>query len=611
MRNRAITVYLGLGATAIVAYFLLPDVVGSAIWGVIAFSMPVAVMLGVRRSRPERPTPLYVLAAGLAFWALGDVLWIVVGGGSTLGPGDAAYVAAYILMALGCLFLVKGDRRTSMLALVDALVGACGLAVIVWDVVLSKGVEGSGLSFATLVNASYPVLDILLLTLLVRLAMAERTAEPAFWGLIVGFSLVLATDLAYSWLERGTPDPSGPLLDLGWLAGYLAIGAAALHPSMARLTQRTAPEALLSPIRVMWLGIPILTVPILMLATARRDPADIVVQSVAALAMGALVLVRIVFSAKDQDRAHREARTAEIEYRAVFEGSPVAILKVADGGDILDANPAAERLFGFEGGIAGRHMRDILLEDERDGSSIRDSVEALVAGAPGARATWDVRVRRGDGSSFEAGMTTSIVADPSGGVEFGISAVEDVTMKRQDEERLRFRALHDPLTGLPNRDLLDEGLRSALARARRAGTQVAVMFLDLDGFKDVNDRMGHAVGDDVLRALAERLVASARGGDMVARLGGDEFVIVVEDVRSEEQAEASTARFLDEVRRPVVLGGTRVTLDASIGLVVAGAADMEPDEILRRADSAMYEAKRAGRGGWCRFGAETSAGLGA
>ncbi len=222
-----------------------------------------------------------------------------------------------------------------------------------------------------------------------------------------------------------------------------------------------------------------------------------------------------------------------------------------------------------------------------------------------------MRVLRGDGSSFWSSMNTSIAKDVDGATSFGITTVEDVTRERAEEEHLRFRALHDPLTGLPNRDLLDENMRRALARARRGGTRVAVLFLDLDGFKDVNDRMGHAVGDELLRALAERLVSSSRGGDMVARLGGDEFVIVVEDIRNEGQAEVSTKRFLDEVRRPVVLGGARISLEASIGLVVAEASDVDPDEILRRADSAMYEAKRAGRGGWRRFGAETSAGLGA
>ncbi|MGZ8567280.1 MAG: diguanylate cyclase domain-containing protein [Actinomycetota bacterium] len=610
MKVRGITAYLGMGAAATVAYFLLSDAADAVLWNVVALSVPVAIVIGVRRFRPSRPVPWLLLAAGFGFWAFGDILWYVFPG-SPASPGDIAYILGYPLLVLGGLLMVRTDKRTSLLAMIDALIGAFGLAVVMWDVVLSKGVEGTGPTLGSLVDASYPVLDVLILTLLIRLALSGRSQAPAYWWLVAAFALVTATDLAYAWLQRGTLDPASPFLDLGWLASYFAVGAAALHPSMAHLTRGSAPGAILSPGRVLWLGTPLFAVPILMLYSGRDQPIDHVIQGCASITIAALIMARIVLSAKDQSLAHRNVRTAEIEYRAVFEGSPVAVMKVGVSGDILDANPAAECLFGFEGGLTGRNIRDLLVDDERDGSGIRDAVDALAARPANARATWDVRVRRGDGSSFEAGMTTSVVSDPTGDMEFGITAVEDVTSKRREEERLRFRALHDPLTGLPNRDLLDENLRRALARARRGGTQVAVLFLDLDGFKEVNDRMGHAVGDELLRALAQRLESSSRGGDMVARLGGDEFVIVVEGVRADDQAEASAARFLEEVRRPVVLGGARVSLDASIGLVVAEASDVDPDEILRRADSARYEAKRAGRGGWCRFGAEIPAGLGA
>ena len=163
----------------------------------IAFSAPVAIVVGIWRFRPERPVPWYFLAAGLGFYALGDVLWNMLEGGASAAPGVAAYALGYPLMALGCLYLVRSDWRTLMLAMADALVGAVGLAVILWVVVLSNGVEGSGPAFSTLVSASYPVLDILLLVLLVRLTMAERTPEPAFRCLVGGFTLLLATDLAY------------------------------------------------------------------------------------------------------------------------------------------------------------------------------------------------------------------------------------------------------------------------------------------------------------------------------------------------------------------------------------------------------------------------------
>jgi diguanylate cyclase (GGDEF)-like protein/PAS domain S-box-containing protein len=607
--TRLFRTYLAGGAIAIVAYFLTPYGTQIVLWDAIVLSMPIAIAIGVRRFHPTRTRAWLALAAGLALFALGDVIWNLPVGGGALGPSDVAYTAGYPTIVIGCLLLTRGDTRTWVLAMVDALIGAVGLAVIVWVVVLREGVAGSGPTFAAVVNASYPVFDIVIVTLLVRIALADRSRGPAYRWLVGGFAVMLATDLSYAWLLRDSADAYPSVLDLGWLAGYVAIGAAPLHPGMVRLTHRASQDAMLSPVDVLWLGVPLFAVPILLLLPGHDEPVDRIVLAAGAIAIAALVMVRIVSSAKDRDRAHREARTAEIEYRAVFDGSPVAVLKVADGGDILEANPAAERLFDVDGGVAGRHMRDILL-DERDAPAIRESVEGLVDGPADARVTWDVRVRRGDGSSFEAEMTTSLVTDTDGGVAFGITVVEDVTTKRQEEEHLRFRALHDPLTGLPNRDLLDEGLRRALARARRGGTRVAVMFLDLDGFKDVNDRMGHAAGDELLRALAARLEAAARGGDIVGRLGGDEFVIVVEDVRSDEQAEVITARFLAEVGRPVVLGGAKVKLGASMGLVVAEGSDTA-DEALRRADSAMYEAKHAGRGGWRRFGMERSAGRGA
>ena len=121
-------------------------------------------------------------------------------------------------------------------------------------------------------STSYPVLDILLLVLLVRLTMAERTPEPAFRCLVAGFTLMLATDLAFLWLARSTPHPSGALLDLGWLASFIALGLSALHPSMASLTRRTAPDAMLSPFDVLGFGLPILVVPVLMLVAAQHRP---------------------------------------------------------------------------------------------------------------------------------------------------------------------------------------------------------------------------------------------------------------------------------------------------------------------------------------------------
>ena len=267
MRTRAITAYLGMGATAIVAYFLVPDGAESFVWNVIALSIPLVIVIGVRRFRPSRPVPWLLLAGGFGLWACGDILWVLLPGDS-VSAGDIAYIVGYPVIALGCLMMARTDRRTSMLAMIDALIGAFGFAVIMWDVVLSKGVEGAGPTLGSLVDASYPVLDVLILTLLIRLALVGTLLKPGVWWLVVAFALATATDLSYAWLQRGAVDPSAPLLDLGWLASYVAVGAAALHPSMAHITRRGAPDAMLSPGRVLWLGTPLFTVPILMLSGA-------------------------------------------------------------------------------------------------------------------------------------------------------------------------------------------------------------------------------------------------------------------------------------------------------------------------------------------------------
>lgn len=598
MTNRWFKTYLAGGALVSVAYFLLPDGPGVVVWDAVALSMPAAILIGVRRFKPDRRRPWLFIFGGLGAFAFGDTIWSLPIG-NVLGPSDVAYVVGYPLIAIGCLLLARMGKRTSILAMTDALIGATGLAVILWVAVLSKSV-GTGPSFASVVNASYPVFDILIVTLLIRLALAHRVREPAHWWLVAGFSAMLVTDLTYAWLLQHAAEPYSPWLDLGWLISYISIGAAALHPSMVHLTRSEAPEAGLSPTDVLSLGIPLLAVPVLMLLPGNDQPIDRFVLGTAAIALAILVMVRIVLSAKDQERAHLEARTAELEYRAVFENSPVAVLKVSDVEEILDANPAAERLLDYEEGLRGRSALDLLADPEADAERVSSAIAALAGQPASARATSTVRMYRGDGSTFWSNMNTSLVTNTQGEPFFGISSVEDVTLRREEEERLRFRALHDPLTGLPNRDLLSENLRRSLARARRQGSGVAVLFLDLDGFKSVNDQMGHAVGDELLKALGQRLESAARGGDMVARLGGDEFVMVIEGVRSIEEAEAATTRFLYEVRRPVVVGGERISLEASIGLVVADANDV-PADILRRADSAMYEAKRTGRGGWKRF----------
>jgi diguanylate cyclase (GGDEF)-like protein/PAS domain S-box-containing protein len=170
--------------------------------------------------------------------------------------------------------------------------------------------------------------------------------------------------------------------------------------------------------------------------------------------------------------------------------------------------------------------------------------------------------------------------------------------RRSTERALAFQALHDPLTGLPNRSLLLDRLSLALARSLRSGENVAVMLIDLDGFKDVNDTLGHHVGDELLKVVSQRLQTTLRDADSISRLGGDEFVIVAETSAEEINARTVAGRIVEALREPIQLGTNEVVVSGSVGLVIANASldhNLDASSLLRKADIAMYRAKSAGR----------------
>ncbi len=202
------------------------------------------------------------------------------------------------------------------------------------------------------------------------------------------------------------------------------------------------------------------------------------------------------------------------------------------------------------------------------------------------------RGERADGTPFHVALSYGEVSTEQGRIP--LVTLLDMSERVSAEDRLRQLALHDALTGLPNRRMLDDRLQIALAQTQRAKHKVGVAMVDLDGFKPINDRYGHAVGDSVLQAVAQRLAACARAGDTVARLGGDEFVCVFCDLDDRAELDALGARLLDALGQPLALGEVSVPLSASIGVALApdDATSVEP--LLRAADRAMYVAKNAG-----------------
>ena len=209
---------------------------------------------------------------------------------------------------------------------------------------------------------------------------------------------------------------------------------------------------------------------------------------------------------------------------------------------------------------------------------------------------------------FWANRTVSLVRDAAGNPLYFIRVIEDVSARKDAEEKLLHLAHFDPLTDLPNRAMFHDRLTQALVQAQRRNERVGVMFLDLDHFKDVNDTLGHAMGDLLLQKMAHRLTVTVRPGDTVGRLSGDEFGIILGDLRSPEDASLVAQKILKALTSPFRLNEQDRTVTTSIGISLYPDHGTDNDTLVKAADAAMYEAKDKGRNTFAFFRGEASSG---
>jgi diguanylate cyclase (GGDEF)-like protein/PAS domain S-box-containing protein len=199
--------------------------------------------------------------------------------------------------------------------------------------------------------------------------------------------------------------------------------------------------------------------------------------------------------------------------------------------------------------------------------------------------------RRKSGEIYPEWLSITAIRGASGKVEHYLAIFSDITLRKREEQELYDLATHDALTGLPNRYFFSERFRHAMVRAKRAASLLALLYLDLDGFKPVNDALGHRCGDRLLQAVAKRLKRSVREVDTVARLGGDEFAVILEQLSQPRDAAATAKKLLHAIARPYLLEGHKAKLTASIGITVYPLDGEDVDMLLKRADGAMYRAK--------------------
>ncbi|HEV3475567.1 MAG TPA: EAL domain-containing protein [Actinomycetota bacterium] len=307
----------------------------------------------------------------------------------------------------------------------------------------------------------------------------------------------------------------------------------------------------------------------------------------------------------DRKRADEALRISEARNRALLESSLDCVIAMDEQGRITEFNPAAEQTFGYtRAEVIGHDMADLIIppafrEQHRQGLAryLNEGVDNVL----GRRL--EMTAMRKDGTELPVELTVTRVNLP--GPALFLGTVRDISERRQTEEKLAHLAFHDKLTDLPNRQMFEEHLDLALARAKRAGRAVAVLYLDLDNFKLVNDSLGHTMGDELIRQVAHRLRDAARDTDLVARHGGDEFLMLLADLDPDENghpdaaevARSVAARVHECLHQPFIVADTEFFVSTSVGISLYPLHAEDRDGLMRTADSAMYQSKWSAPGG--------------
>ncbi len=313
---------------------------------------------------------------------------------------------------------------------------------------------------------------------------------------------------------------------------------------------------------------------------------------------GLLWLAGVTLIATAGIRARRRARAciaANGHRRLVaqaFDETSEAIVITNAQGQVTAVNRAFTEITGYDVADAlGRDPR-FLRSGRHDDAFYAQIRESLASAGHWRGEIWH---RRKNGELFPSWLAISRLRDEAGLSDHHIGIFSDISRQKRDAERIRFLAYYDPLTGLPNRTLLADRVAKAIARSNRQGSRLALLFLDLDGFKHINDSFGHLTGDTLLRMIGERLKQTIRDADTLARYGGDEFVLLLAEVDDVDHACAAAQRCLDSLSTPLCIDGQKIGVTPSIGISVYPEDGDSFDLLVRNADTAMYHAKEAGR----------------
>jgi diguanylate cyclase (GGDEF)-like protein/PAS domain S-box-containing protein len=561
---------------------------------------------------PRRPA-WSLLALGTGSWAVGQLCICVyeIGLGVRVPEpsiADGFFLLSYVLVIVGLLAFVRtpAGRLSQLRGAVEGMCIACGFLLCSWGLVLSSVIaHGGHIDLDGSLNAAYPMLDAVALGAVFFVALRRRRDPPTGLGLLaLGILLWTVSDSAWWYItEVDSTPPTITPFETGWVAGFVLVAFAAWrahqpHPLSKRAyDSRFALSLTALPGTI---GVVIVTAKWAVLGHVESNDALALMGLFMMLALALLVIVTYENQALTNDLERRiQQRTAELRrteryYRALVQHSSDLVMVLDADLRVRYVSDSSESVFGFRRDeLAGRGLEVFggeALETLSEALGRLSAVDSEVA--PVAWRLTDASGRRRCAES----TITNLLADSD--VAGFVLNTRDETDRVALEEQMRDQAFHDPLTGLPNRALLGDRASQALVRSHRGASAVAVVVVDLDAFKLINDGFGHRVGDLLLRGVAERLSGAVRPQDTVARLGGDEFVVLMDPAPAlPAETLALAERIQVALREELVLEGVAHRLTASIGVALGAMPHTDFDQLLCDADVALYCVKRAGRDG--------------
>jgi diguanylate cyclase (GGDEF)-like protein/PAS domain S-box-containing protein len=581
------------------------DLVGNLAFMPLNLGVLVLFALASRRDTLDplvrRALRLLAVGGGMVFTGNAISAWYVLARHENppVSWADPFYLSDSLL-TLTALLMFPLARRTRLERwkfVLDAAMVLVGGGVAIWYFsVRPTAASHESSVVVTLLAFAYPLVSMLVL-LGVTTVLLRRPTDGnrlAFALLVTGVSVGVVADLTFNLVQLEAGGRSASWADGVFLVCYaILIASAELYwrRPVARRATVAKPLGRIHPISPLPYLAVASTYALLLLVALRpwTDPVSGI--AIGALLVTALVVVRQLLTVRENLRLLSEtaARQNEARFRSLVQHSSDVIVVIRTDGTIRFVSPSATRVLGYEPATMVRQPLPGLLHPEdqdRAAAFIRDAAQA-----PGVTGPVEWRFRQLDGSWLHAEiLATNLLHDAT--VRGLVLNTRDVSERKRLEQELIHQAFHDPLTGLANRALFRDRVSHALALAQRRGHAITVLFLDLDDFKLVNDSLGHAEGDRLLIAAAERFLSCARSADTVARLGGDEFAILIEGA---DGRDGLLERLEAAMVHPFNLSGNQVRVTASIGVAAATGEDTA-DDLLRNADVAMYAAKRRGKG---------------